>query len=390
MLPRAALSELLAAGVLLRPAEAAAIVAEVCARITRGELRGVPSVHVLRVSPAGELFAEGPVTAHRATVSRAAQLLDDLLAPADSAPEFRAPGPLRLVLLRARGGVDLPPFPGLDSFAAAIARFVADDRAAVLRELYARAQRAIPETAPNAPPSTEPAAVLPVRATGSELRELTISDIRRARRATGMTLRDVSERSRIPPALLRELEWGYLWNWPGGLYGRSQLVRYARAANLEERLVMDVIWPMLQTVVDARGGDAVRLIPAEESIDVLVPLDAGSGGTPAVRSISTDAEVPRRRGAGFMLAAAAAAALVISPAAFWLRSHENVASPSTTVALNPTEDVALPRPNPEADAAPRAESKTAEPVRPRDTESRRDAVDLAPRPVPVSVSGPEF
>lgn len=399
---RALLSELLAAGILLRPAEAAAIVAEVCARITRGELRGVPSVHVLRISQDGGLFAEGPVTAHRATVSRAAQLLEELLAPADSASEFRAPGPMRLMLLRARGSVDLPPFPGLDSFAAAIARFVPDDRAAVLRELYQRAQVAIPEVdSSGSLAPAEPAAVLPVRASGSELRELTISDIRRARRASGMTLKDVSDRSRIPSALLRELEWGYLWNWPGGLYGRSQLVRYARAANLEERLVIDVIWPMLQTVVEARGGDAVRLIPAEESIDVLVAIDAASGGTPALRSIAADARAPRRRG-GFMLAAAAAAALVISPAAFWLRAHESASPPAA--AANPAEDVVLPGspratddsgPSSARSAAPSSasaapSSASADARVHRMTGGSADTRDPGARAVPVAVYGPEF
>src|SRR4029079_1923688 len=128
-----------------------------------------------------------------------------------------------------------------------------------MRELYARWENAEPVGEPVEAPETEPtestpASLVPVRASGTELRELTISDIRRARRATGMTLREVADRSRIPPALLRELEWGYLWNWPGGLYGRTHLVRYARAANLDERLVVAVAWPMLQIVMDARGG----------------------------------------------------------------------------------------------------------------------------------------
>ena len=319
---RISLSELLAAGVLIRPAEAAAIVAEVCARITRGELRGVPSTHVLRITETGELWAEGPVTAHRATVSRAAKLLENLIAPSDAPAEFRVPGPLRLVLLRARGSIDLPPFAGLGAFASAVARFAPPDSSAVIRDLYERWQTASPATVEE---STEivpavPAAVVPVRGQRDD-RNLTISDIRRARRATGLTITDIADRTRIPPALLRELEWGYLWNWPGGLYGRAQLVRYARATGLDERLVVEVTWPMLQSVVELRGGDAVRLIPAEESIEILIPSSPDASEIPILRAIPVDDQVPRRRRGGLALAAAAAAAIAISPAAFWLHSH---------------------------------------------------------------------
>ena len=343
MAARISLSELLAAGVLIRPAEAAAIVVEVCARITRGELRGVPSTHVLRVSDTGELWAEGPITAHRATVSRAAQLLDDLIAPSDAPPEFRVPGALRLVLLRARGGIDLPAFPGLDTFASAVARFAPPDPRAALRELYERWCTASPasteentEIAPAAP-----AAVVPVRSQRDD-RELTISDIRRARRATGMRIADVADRSRIPPALLRELEWGYLWNWPGGLYGRAQLVRYARAAGLDERLVLDVVWPMLQSVVDLRGGDAVRLIPAEEPIDILIPASRDASDVPILRAIPVVDEAPRRRRGGLALAAAAAAAIVISPAAFWLHSHRGGNPPLVNSSAQATSTASAP------------------------------------------------
>jgi hypothetical protein len=399
---RVSISELLAAGVRIRPAEAAAIVAEVCSRITQGALRGVPSIHVLRVTESGELCADGPITAHRATVSRAAQLLDDLMAPPDAAPEFRAPGPMRLALLRARGSVDLPPFTGLDGFAAAIARFAPADRATAMRELYARWENAAPveepvEEADTEPAEPAPASLVPVRASGTELRELTISDIRRARRATGMTLREVADRSRIPPALLRELEWGYLWNWPGGLYGRTQLVRYARAANLDERLVVDVAWPMLQIVMDARGGDAVRLIPAEESIDVLVRASDAEAGPPALRALSAGDEPPRRRGAGFALAAAAAAAIIVSPAAFWLHSHEFTRPESRAAAsAAPAEDVVLPTvPSRGAqDSSVHAQAPTRTPTLEkaptRVNAADADTAERGAHTVPATVVGPAF
>ena len=81
---------------------------------------------------------------------------------------------------------------------------------------------------------------------------LTISDIRRARRATGLPLSEIAERSRIPVDLLRQLEWGYLRNWPEGLYGRTQLVRYSRASGLDEQLVIETVWPMLNAGAEAR------------------------------------------------------------------------------------------------------------------------------------------
>jgi cytoskeletal protein RodZ len=83
--------------------------------------------------------------------------------------------------------------------------------------------------------------------------ELTISDVRRARRATGLTLAQISERSRIPVALLRELEWGYLRNWPSGHYGRTQLVRYARAAGLDEEVVVGTVLPIFDELPRAAG-----------------------------------------------------------------------------------------------------------------------------------------
>ena len=78
------------------------------------------------------------------------------------------------------------------------------------------------------------------------------SSLRRSRSATFAgrdarpgCLSDVSERSRIPVSLLRQLEWGYLYNWPGGLYGRTQLIRYARAAGLDDALVVSTLTPLL-------------------------------------------------------------------------------------------------------------------------------------------------
>jgi hypothetical protein len=61
-----------------------------------------------------------------------------------------------------------------------------------------------------------------------------------------MSLSEIADRSRIPATLLRELEWGDLRNWPTGPYGRTQLVRYARAAGLDDQLVVSTAWPLLE------------------------------------------------------------------------------------------------------------------------------------------------
>ena len=65
-----------------------------------------------------------------------------------------------------------------------------------------------------------------------------VSDMRRARRETGLSLLEISKKSRIPVSLLRQLEWGYMRNWPTGQYGRTELSRYARAAGLNKDMVI--------------------------------------------------------------------------------------------------------------------------------------------------------
>jgi hypothetical protein len=267
MSSRVSVSQIRAAGVTLSQGEAVAIVRELCRQITAGVLRGMPSIHVIRLSADGTLAVEGPIAAHAATVVRAAELLEQLLTP-DGADRATMSGPLRLAVLRAHRRIDLPPFAGFEELSASLERFSAEDCRAVVQSLYARWHSTGPEVlALPAAPATVLAVPLPAPA------PLTISDVRRARRATGLTLREVAVRSRVPAPLLRELEWGYLWNWPGGHYGRSQLVRYARAAKLDERFVLDAAWPLLEAIVDVRGGDVVDPIPAEVPAAVLLGED---------------------------------------------------------------------------------------------------------------------
>ena len=271
------LADLSAAGVRLRPHEAVTIVRELVLRVSRGELPGVPSAHVIRLSGSGTLRIEGPVAAGGGAVPRAAQLLESMLPGFDASPELRASGALRLVVARALGTLDLPPYPSLESLADALSRFAASDVSVVIAELV-ESWSAVVATQTDAADvgDAEPQFVAavpvptPAPTSAGDAEPLTISDIRRARRATGLTLQDIAGKSRIPAWLLRELEWGYFRNWPGGHYGRTQLIRYARAAGLDEQLVVSAAWPQLESNA-VRAG---TIIPAAEPQD---PPEAGVG-----------------------------------------------------------------------------------------------------------------
>ena len=248
--------DLAAAGVRLRPHEAVTIVREIALQVVRGQIAGVPSAHVVRLSSNGSVSIEGPVDAGGRPVVRVAQLLDSLLPDHEAGNEFRVPGGLKLVVARALGTLDLPPYGSLEAFVESLDRFAATGS----RGGYRRRRTASAEAVAVRPSETGRSSAAGRRRAGTAVRgrardrtpsaaasgeSLTISDIRRARRATGIPLVKVAERSRIPLGLLRQLEWGYFFNWPKGRYGRSQLVRYARAAGLDEELVLSTITPFI-------------------------------------------------------------------------------------------------------------------------------------------------
>jgi hypothetical protein len=317
---RVSLADLSTAGVRLRPPEAVSIVRAIALQVIRGELPGVPSAHVIRFTETGLIIVEGPVAADGPDVIRAAHLLDTILGGLDADPHRRVPGALRIVIARALRTLDLPPYPSLPAFADALSRFAAGDVVAVVRELYAswsaateagtidlREQKADAE-GENVSADEEPA----------EGELLTVSDIRRARRATRLTLAEVSERSRIPAWLLRELEWGYFRNWPADLHGRTQLVRYARAAGLDDRLVVVTVWPLLEAEARRRGTATVApedLEPADpqqvHAAAMLVPIERG----PLV-PLSIDATGRRQYRLAAALAIAGLLGVALLPAAW--------------------------------------------------------------------------
>ena len=326
------LADLAAAGVRLRPVEAVTIVRELALQVARDQAPGVPSAHVIRLSPSGAVFIEGPVAAGGRSVARAAQLLDTLLPGFDAPPEFRAPGAVRLAIARALGTVDLPAYPTLDAFAEALARFAASDAATVVRQLVSSWAESVAAQQPVSngevrdipnPERSRTERVLESFATAAAT-ELTISDVRRARRATGLTLAQIGERSHIPVALLRELEWGYMRHWPSGHYGRTQLVRYARAAGLDEQVVVSTVWPMLE---EQPRADEVVTQPVESEGEQVPDLSEYSNVawlTP-VRQVPPRPKPSRRSRILATLAIPALIVLAVAPAVWYraaLRSHQ--------------------------------------------------------------------
>ena len=301
-------------------------------RVSRGALAGIPSSHVVRFSGNGDLIVEGPVAADQ-SVERAARLLEAMLPPFDAPPEFRVPGALRLVLARALGVLDLPPYRTLDEFAEALTRFAAEDAPITVRDLVTGWCAAVE--------CEEPGATRDVSGN-----TFSISDVRRARRATGLTLAQIAERSRIPISLLRELEWGYFVNWPGGSYGRTQLVRYARAAGLDEHLIVVAVLPEIETSVrapaEATKAPAAQVFEARKPRDVtaLVPLRSGP---PAVADARARTAAARRSRWAAALAIPALIAIGFVPA-YWNAADDRPSeiTPAQSVAARDSEPEAPP------------------------------------------------
>ena len=339
--PHISLADLTAAGLRLRPIEAVTIVCELMRRVSRGELAGIPSAHVIRLSGDGDLIVEGPVAADR-SVERAARLLESMLPGFDAPPELRVAGALRLVLARALGILDLPPYRTLHEFADALSRFAADDTPMAVRDLVTGWCAAVESETPH-----------PADPLAGE--SLSISDVRRARRATGLTLADIADRSRIPISLLRELEWGFFANWPGGSYGRTQLVRYARAAGLDEQVIVQTVLPEIETSVRARVAatrERARPVmdpPAEPAALVplrsVLPVPAGARPRPVAS---------RRSRWAAALAIPALIAIGLLPG-YWNAADEPSSETATSQAAAelPAATIAAPVPGKSEPRAPR-------------------------------------
>lgn len=402
------LADLASSGIAVHHGEAVAIVRELIRRAAAGELPGVPSAQVTRLHASGEISVEGPIATDDRAVVRAATLLQALLPGFDAPGELRVPGALRLVLARALGTVDLPPYASLQDFAGALERFASTELPRAVRELVVRHMEAAPplpetllhETAvagpdegdESGPAGLESEAIEPSPLQRMEPREteLTISDIRRARRATGLTLGQISERSRISARLLVELEWGYMRNWPASPLGRTQLVRYARAAGLDDRVVVRTVWPMLEE--EARTRPAAVLDVALRPVREALPRPL-----PTVSSTSIPERPARPAGRRRYLAALAIPALLavgIVPA-LWDRStraHPAEAAPqSVAVPEASATAIAAPaqeRPQTIAPAAPADVAAAAAAAVPANREENRERHDVASAAGPAPAASP--
>jgi hypothetical protein len=247
----------------LTPVEAVTIVRDLVLQVTRGTIPGVPSLQVIRLCPSGAITVEGPVAADGHEVARAAHLLESLLPSLDDQIGPRVPGALRLVVARASRTVDLPPYGSLEEFAETLSRFAAADSERCVRELIANRPQRLPLAG-----TRDQVQMVVSSSVCSDDAVITISDIRRARRATGLTLADISERVGLPAILLCELEWGYLDNWPASPAVRRHIVSYARATGLDDQLVVRTVWPLFEESLQARGS--VLGSPALMSASVIV------------------------------------------------------------------------------------------------------------------------
>lgn len=263
MTTRVSLAELAAANIKLRPAEAVAIVSTICAQRLDGELPGIPTSGVVRLSREGDVAIEGPVAKTQDDVARAAHLLEALLPGFDALPEYRASGALRLVIARALRTLDLPPYGSLVEFRNALQRFAAQRPRESAAELFRAWERARAVSAFREAPDAG----------------LTISDVRRARRATGLSLDHVAAAAELPRVRVRDLEWGNLRDWPADGQGRAQIIRYARAAGLDETLVLSIAWPMVvESAIHGESQPCTALVPvgSQELTTTAAPVVASN------------------------------------------------------------------------------------------------------------------
>jgi len=338
---RVPLAEVLEA-VPVTPTEGAAILWQVAVRLERWlDARApatlvVPGLADLSVARDGSVWwYRGRVVPRQNVVVVLGGLLEGLLQRAAGA---RVPPGLLYVLARSNDARHFAHFETVSDFRRNVGRHATDRPALVVDGLLARyfMRRA----------GCEPLGG------GS-----TISDVRRLRRAGGVSLPRIAEDTGIPVSLLRELEWGVFANWNLPV-ARPALVAYAARAGLDPERVVTIVEREQQHVLVAA------------TINPIFGINCGSHqkwaplGLAAAMLALVIAGAPADRVPALEVRAAPAAAPVRAP------EREPTILPATTREPEapepwvPAAPTARPRP---AAQAPRDSRRTpgAEPARPR-------------------------
>ena len=159
------IGELLRAGVRPYTREAASLVAEVCRQVFYADNQIAPTANDILLGPDGSLTISGAgSTTAEEQMPALASLLELLLPPLGSTePDFAVRASLRILAPRARGmPPGLAPISAPENLAAELSRYAPPDPTGVLRELWARGDRALHHYLPS-PRSDEPATAAPIR-----------------------------------------------------------------------------------------------------------------------------------------------------------------------------------------------------------------------------------
>jgi hypothetical protein len=175
------IGELLRAGVPPYTREAASLVAEVCRQVFYADNQIAPTANDILLGSDGSLTISGSGSATAEEQMRAlASLLELLLPPLGSTePDFAVRASLRLLAPRARGMPGLAPISAPESLAAALSPYAAPDPTGVLRELWARGDRALHQYLPS-PRSDERVSAAAIRVAVEEREPVDGLPIRRS------------------------------------------------------------------------------------------------------------------------------------------------------------------------------------------------------------------
>ncbi len=321
----------IAGAVAISAAQSAAVVSQVAARLERWIAAKdpphlvIPSLADLAVHRGGHLWwHRGRVVPQRDAVGAIGELLEALLR---QGPGGRAPAGLLYVVARATDPRHLAPFVSLQELRGAVGRHAPAHASFAIDALLAEYLMATSGCKPLGDEST-------------------ISDVRRLRRAGGVSLPRISEDTGIPLSLLRELEWGVFTNWDPS-YASGSLEAYAGRAGLDAAKVAAI-------VRRERAAEQVSLVRVERASPP-VPLrePRGHGVAPFALAATLLAAVVVTAPADRHAKPSAFAGPPPAPAPVSLRPV-----PATPVSDDPVRSVVAPASN-------IATTPTTPPVRPR-------------------------